>query len=324
MYRVGVVRGGPSDEFEVSMKTGQGVLRALETSRLYAPVDLVVTKQGEWLKDGRVWDPAQLLQSVDVVFIALHGTYGEDGALQRFLETLRIPYTGSAPLPSAMAMNKAITKNHIKDTGILMAEHMYAHRDEIRNPYTYATTVINLMRGPYVVKPAASGSSVGVSMVEGEMALGMAIEKLLEQHDKVLIERRLRGREATVGIIDNFRSKSRYALPAVEIIPPNDFFNYEAKYSGTTQEICPSCFSHSVKRALEEAAALVHEALGLQQYSRSDFMVIDDEVYFMEVNTLPGLTEESLFTKALDAVGVPYRDFVEHLLTETIRQAPQR
>lgn len=319
--RVAVIRGGPSDEYEVSMNTGRSVLQALSKSPCTVE-DIVISPRGEWLKNGIVKSTQDALAATDVVFIALHGAYGEDGTLQRELERLNVPYTGSRPYPSALAMNKMLTKEHLKSAGIKMAPHLRVTKDSVRDLPRIVHTITTMFGPEYVVKPIAGGSSLGTRMAHSPATLIAALEAVLETYDDVLVEKRIRGREATCGVVENFRNEKVYRLPSIEIVPPqhSDFFAADVKYTGETDEICPGRFKTHEKRALEELAHRIHETLGLRQYSRSDFIVADDGIYFLEVNTLPGLTEHSLVPKALAAVGCGYTDFIEHLLTDALNR----
>ncbi len=320
MYRVAVVRGGPSEEHEVSLQTGAAIISALADSE-FQPLDVVVTKSKDWLYQGRSWDPAKLLQSVDIVFIALHGAYGEDGTIQRYLDTHGIKYTGSKAFASALAINKALAKAHLRDLDIRLAPHVLANRESIDSISSFVTATAETFAGPYVVKPATGGSSIGTQLVDDTGGLVQALEAAFADYELVLIERHLRGKEATVGVIERFRDTEHYALPPVEIIPTSSFFDYDAKYSGRTEEICPGRFSQQEKQILMKAATDTHRTLGLSQYSRSDFILTDDGIYFLEVNTLPGLTSASLFPRSLEAVGVSYHAFVTHLLYDALKHA---
>jgi len=323
-YNVAVLRGGPSSEYEVSLKTGARVLQALRENEMRT-TDIVINKQGEWLLNGFAREPHQALSGIDVVFIALHGSYGEDGTVQRLLDLYSVPYTGSKPYPSALAMNKVMTKEYLAHTKIKVPPHMKVAKDT--GDLNRVVLAIDALFGPqYVVKPINGGSSIDTYLVEGVAGLYQALNQVLSKYDEVLVEQRIIGREATVGVIDNFRNQSIYSLPAIEILPPPEanFFDYTAKYSGESEELCPGRFSRKEKEELEEIAALVHSTLNLSQYSRSDFIVADkrdnqeEGVYFLEVNTLPGLTPNSLLPKALNAVGCHYNDFVQHLLINAL------
>lgn len=317
--RTAILRGGLSDEYTVSLATGASVLQHIDRERFY-PLDVVITKSGEWLVDGVVRLPQQLLPTVDVVCIALHGTYGEDGTVQRLIERYGIPYTGSGPYASGIAMHKALTKEHVRHLPIKLPQHRTISRFGNPNTRLFANNIAELFGPEYVVKPVASGSSVGVRLVSGHAALGAAIDEALQTCDEVIVEERIFGREATCGVIERYRGQSLYALPPIEIVPPPHagFFDATVKYDGSTKELCPASFSYETKKEIEHAAKCVHETLGLSQYSRSDFMVAKDGVYFLEVNTLPGLTNQSLLPKAITAVGGSYSDFITHLLTDAL------
>lgn len=317
--RVGILRGGPSEEFEVSLNTGRAVLNGINRE-VFDPVDIVITKSGEWLIDGYERYPEKIIPTLDVIFLALHGTYGEDGTVQRMLDRYSVPYTGSKAYSSAIAMHKALTKDHLKELNITMAPHRVITQDSLRNIHQTATSISEMFGPQYVIKPVSSGSSKGIVIVHNIGELSQALKKSLEIYPEVLVEKRIIGREGTCGVVENYRSRSLYALPPIEIIPPqkSEFFDSEVKYNGETKEICPSSFSRKIKDDMERISMEVHSALGLSQYSRSDFMVDGDTVYFLEVNTLPGLTEESLFPKAIAAVGDTYTNFLTHLLTESM------
>lgn len=314
--RVLVLRGGPSEEYDVSLRTGESVLQALDTT-LYEPIDVVITRGGEWLHNGRVRDAHVVIHSSDVVFNALHGSYGEDGQVQRLLEREGVPFTGSRSYPSAIAMNKAITKDKLRECGVLFARHMVVGRSALHAREAMAHSIVELFGPKCIVKPVNGGSSIGTERANNEHELALVLSRILSIYEQVLVEEFIEGREATCGVIENFREEAIYALPTIEIVPPAHagFFSSGVKYTGESEEICPSRFSRSEKDHIEQAAKRVHETLELSQYSRSDFIVSPHGVYFLEVNTLPGMTAESLFPKALQAVGVKYSDFIEHVLT---------
>lgn len=313
--RIAVLRGGPSTEYEVSLQTGAGAITALQELG-YDVRDVIISRTGEWLVQGFSRSPHQALLGVDAVFIGLHGAYGEDGTVQRILSRLNIPFTGSEAYASALAMNKVLTKEYLKKVSdrITMVPHLRIHKDAEAQMHRLITSIHERFGPDYVVKPVSGGSSIGTRMATAEN-LHSVIREVLAENDEVLVEKRIRGKEATVGVLEGFRNERVYALPAIEIVPPQeDFFSYDAKYSGQAQEVCPGCFSKDEKKALEEYAKEVHELLGLRHYSRSDFMVADDGIYFLEVNTLPGLTTQSLFPKAMEAVGSSYRELIDHLV----------
>jgi len=318
--RVGVLRGGPSSEYETSLQTGASVLKNLPEGM--SGIDIFIGRNGAWHINGIPTKEGDALSRVDVVWNALHGKYGEDGTVQRTLELFKIPYTGSEPHASFLGMHKAHTKESLAGQGIRMPRHSVV---EMKNntPEQNARTVFETSSPPWVIKPIDGGSSIGVFIARTFPALVSVFSQIAAQGDSkaYLVEELVRGKEATVGVVENFRGEDFYALPPIEIrLPPeSSFFDYDAKYSGKSDEICPGNFSKSEKEELINAAKVIHRRLGLRHYSRSDFIVSPHGIYFLETNTLPGLTEESLFPKALHAVGVSLRHFIEHVLRRTTK-----
>jgi D-alanine-D-alanine ligase len=315
MKRVAVLRGGPSEEYDVSMKTGKNVLEALRKQN-YSCKDIVITRKGEWLDGGFMRSPEMALEAVDAAFVALHGTYGEDGQVQRILERKMLPFTGTRALPSSIAFNKELTKLTLQANGINMPRHRRVHQSQLQDINDIIPSVVDELGTELFVKPLASGSSFGARYVPNTETLRAVVSELLTRYENILIEEFIRGREVTVGVLNQFRSESTYVLPVIEIIPPNGepLFSHENKYNGNTAEIIPGRFSYREKSELARIATLAHEEIGCRHYSRSDFIVRNGEVYFLEINTLPGLTDESLYPKAASAVGLSYEDLIGHLI----------
>lgn len=310
---VGVLRGGPSREHEVSLNTGAAILANLPEEQFLVR-DIYINKNGDWHDRGRLISPERILRQVDVIMNGLHGEYGEDGQVQKLLEQFGVPYTGADSFGSYLAMNKLMSKMRAKEAGLLTPEFRYINNSA--DSEKVAFEIIRTFHQPVVVKPVGWGSSVGVSVVGGYAPVFTAIQNLFtEGAPGVLIEEYIRGKEATAGVVEKLRGEALYTLPPVEIVPPSDdFFSYGAKYSGATREICPGHFTRVATEELQRAAKIMHRALGLRHYSRSDFMVAPSGVYYLETNTLPGLTTESLLPKALASVGVAFKDFLTHLV----------
>lgn len=313
--RIAVIRGGPSFEYDISMATGKRVLESLRKLG-YFTRDIVISQQGEWIVDGYVRQPELALQGVDVAFLALHGAYGEDGTIQRLLERQQLPFTGSRSFPSAIAFNKSMAKDALSHHGVLMPPHRHLKAREVINPAATANEIAAEFGPQYIIKPVSNGSSVGTMFIKDVSLLPQALVDALTHFDEVLVEEYIRGREATCGVLEGFRNEPLYALPTVEIVPPDDigFLRYDIKYAGLADNYIPARFSYHEKAQIEEVSRFVHEALGLSQYSRSDFVVRDGKAYFLEVNTLPGLTEASLYPKALEAVGSDIEALIVHLI----------
>ncbi|MSR70676.1 ATP-grasp domain-containing protein [Candidatus Kaiserbacteria bacterium] len=314
---VGVLRGGPSSEYDVSLKSGATVLRELDT-QLYEPRDIFISRGGDWHLHGVAVSPEQALFGVDVAWNAIHGEYGEDGQLHHILDGLGVPYTGSDALASKLAFNKQHTKELLKKSGIKVAHGVVVAvpQDEGEREQL-AVELFRTMPHPSIVKPVIGGSSVGVMVADNFYTLAAALAHASQISPEVLVEELIRGKEATVGVIDGFRGQKTYALMPVEIIPPpKRFFDYEVKYNGATEERVPGNFSTKEKAELERVATLAHELLGAAHYSRSDFIVSKRGIYFLELNSAQavGLTEQSLLPKALYAAGAKLSEFISHVV----------
>ena len=312
------MRGGPSSEYDVSLKTGGAILSNLPSH--FEPLDILISKDGTWHHRGLTTTPEKVLRQVDVVFNALHGEYGEDGEVQRTLEAFGAPYTGSGVLGSVLAMNKMKSKEIAKSLGIRVPRGRLVRRDE--DPEHVAKEIFVTFLQPLIVKPVSLGSSVGVTMAMGLLPLIESIARLQDAGYDVLVEERVKGSEATCGVVDGFRGVSKYALLPVEIRPANasKVFDYEAKYQGKAEEICPGNFTREQSEELQRRAIEIHDALGLRHYSRSDFIVTPRGVYYLETNSLPGLTQESLLPKSLQAVGSSLGEFIDHVLTSALKR----
>lgn len=316
--RVAVLRGGPSSEYEVSLKTGAGVLSNL--GEKYQGIDVFIDKEGVWHIDGLPIRQDQLLIRADVAFLALHGEYGEDGTVQKFFEMHNFPFTGSKSLASALGMNKVLSKQIFIQHSIPTPHYRVLDKNKIESVKKEAMNLFKTFIQPSVIKPNDKGSSVGVSICHSATEIENALEKVFAISDKVLVEECIKGKEATCGVLEHFRNKEMYALPPVEIIPKSHqkFFDFESKYSqdqGATEK-CPGNFSRKETELMEKYAVEVHKALNARHYSRTDFMVHPKRgVFVLEINTLPGLTPTSLIPKEMEAVGSSYAELLDHLIT---------
>ena len=332
--RVGVLRGGPSSEYDISLATGAAVLKHLADPKFedkYHLYDIYIDKTGTWHMHGAPVTPGHVAGQVDVFFNALHGHYGEDGKVQHILDDYHARYTGSGALASAVAMNKALAKNLFKNHGIKTPYHIVLENNDAeiqRDPSIrarHALTVFKSFSLPAIIKPASAGSSIGISIVRDFASIEPALFEAFRHDNTVLVEEFIPGVEATVGVIEGFRNEDLYVLPPIEIRHSRDFFDYAAKYSNekdvqgnniAAEEIVPGNFSPENKAELARIAQEVHRALGLRHYSRTDFIVTPRRgIYALEVNTLPGLTTASLIPKAIAAVGASQPDFLDHLVT---------
>jgi len=295
--RIGMLMGGHNAEHEVSINTGKALAGALR-SRGYRVVEIVVDTDL----------PAVLLRErVEVAFVALHGRRGEDGCVQGLLEAMRIPYTGSGVLASALSMDKVISKGVFRQRGLPVVEDVVLAKESLDG-----TEATDLPFGlPVVVKPSSEGSSVGVSIVRDAAAFQRALEQTRDLAGEVLVERYVPGREIQVAVLD------AQPLGAIEIVPAGEFYDYEAKYhsGGTTQYLFPAPLSKAETDRVLDLCAGAHRALGCRGVSRVDTILASDgEFFLLEVNTIPGMTEASLVPKIAAGLGMGFADLAERLL----------
>lgn len=298
--RIGVLMGGISSEREVSLRSGQAVVDALlKSGCAVEPIDISTQDREEIMG---------LLRSKELglAFVALHGKFGEDGAIQSILEELNIPYTGSASRVSEVTFNKVSTQRALRASGLPVADFFVAEASLVDLDAVMET----LKEFPVVVKPSSEGSSFGVSVARSKDELPAALDHAFEFGPQAIIERFIDGRELTVGILD------REALPIVEIRPHTQFFDYQSKYQkGLTDYIVPAQLSKEVADHVSQIALKAHQALGCECYSRVDIRLDkDDRPFILEINTIPGFTETSLFPKAARQAGVDFTNVCLRLI----------
>jgi len=293
--KIGVLMGGLSAEREVSLKSGAAVHQALLSLGYHAvAIDM-----------GRDLAAVLVQEKIEAVFIALHGRYGEDGCVQGLLELLQIPYTGSGVLASALAMHKLYSKQTFTSAGILTAPFHHFRRGQ-----QVGTGDLDFGL-PLVVKPVQEGSSVGVSIVREEGQLEAALASAFRHDSEILVEKYIKGQEVQVGILDD------RPIGAIEIVPKNEFYDFEAKYTdGMAEHIFPARLKPALYEKAQQIGLAAHQALGCSGYSRVDLLVTDTgESYVLEVNTLPGMTALSLLPEiAAKGAGLPFEALVERII----------
>ncbi len=285
-----VLRGGPGSEREVSLRSGTAVAAALR-SLGHAVAEIDPLDRVLALPDG-----------TDVVFLALHGAYGEDGTVQAQLDDLGMPYTGCGAEPSRVAFDKVLTKQRLVSAGVPTPP--YAVVDSVDANWPRA------VRPPAVLKPVCQGSSVGLHFIQSVEQWPAALRDCLRHDTRALLESRIEGRECTVGILDD------QVLPVVEVRPRSGVYDYQSKYTlGATEYLCPATFSPQVTSAAQAAGLAAFEAVGGGAYGRVDIILDGAGVpYVLEINTLPGMTETSLFPKAAAAAGLSYAVLCERMV----------
>lgn len=295
--RIGVFLGGTSKERPISLKSGTAVYEAL----IQAGQDAVLIDTANGFR-------SELKQkTIDIAFLALHGAGGEDGSIQKILDRFHIPYTGSGPEASGRAFNKGVTKRILKRAHILTPDYEMIDQKNWRR-------ALNRWQPPYVVKPLQEGSSIGIFFVDRKNSNLDKIKSGLGQYGRMMLERKIEGREFTVGILGS------RALPVIELRPKRQFYDFKAKYTkGLTEYLVPAPISGHVTKQLQKAALKTHEALGLQGFSRVDFkMDHEGRSYVLEANSIPGFTETSLLPKAARCVGLKFQDLCLYLLEQAL------
>jgi D-alanine-D-alanine ligase len=292
-----VMLGGPSAEREVSLRSGAAVAQALRS--LGHDVTELDPKLPDWA----------LPPKTEVVFLALHGTYGEDGAVQAKLEELGVPYTGCGPAASRIAFDKVLTKQRCLESGVPTAKFIVIESTAASWPMGW--------QPPVVLKPVRQGSSVGLQFVERVSDWSNALTEAMRYDDRVLMEERIIGRETTVGILDG------ETLPVVEVRPKQGVYDYLTKYtSGASEYLCPAPFDPEIAERIQAAALATFKAIGGRDYARVDVMVrLTGEPVVLEINTLPGMTETSLLPKAAAAAGLSYADLCQRMVDLALRRA---
>lgn len=313
--------GGRSAEREVSLSTGRMIMAALDADRYNAfaidtghfcgkPQNCGEQTSLSYNGLESILSPNNSLPRPDVVFIALHGKYGEDGTIQGLLDLLEIPYVGSGVLASALAMDKIMTRKLLHVEGIPVPEGMTITRSDAKQEII--ERVEKYLGYPVVVKPNCQGSTIGLSIARTSSDLVSAVSTALEYDKNVLLEEFISGTEITAPVIGN---EDLRLLPLVEIVPDGGFYDYHAKYTaGATEEIVPARLAKDVYDRAGELALLCHRVLGCRGMSRTDMIVREEEIFVLEVNTIPGMTPTSLLPRSAQAAGIEFPDLLDLLI----------
>lgn len=308
--------GGYSSEYEISLKSGEVVFQHLDRN-LYEPYRIHIFKekwavvlddQSEYLIDKNDFSAEIDGQKItfDVVFNAIHGTPGEDGLMTAYFDLINQKHTSCSYYQSAITFNKRDLLSVVKPYGIKTAISYYLNKGDVID----AASIIKRVGLPCFVKPNRSGSSFGISKVKNTEELIPAIEKAYREDEEIIIESFLKGTEVSVGVI-TYDSEVKI-LPITEIVSENDFFDYEAKYEGKSQEITPARISEEEKALVEDVVKRIYTILGMTGYSRSEFILVDGIPFFLEMNTIPGLTGESILPQQAKAAGISLADLFGH------------
>ena len=304
--RVLVLYGGISTEREISIKSGKAISNALRAKGYEVfEVDF----------QNHIEDVVKDIQP-DAVFIALHGKYGEDGTVQGALELMNMPYTGSAVFASALCMNKLFSKFAFREIDVKTPSFTYFSKDNAL-PYSYVTELLG--NRTLVIKPNDQGSAIGLTIAKDDATYNEGILKVFELSDLIIVEDYIKGTEITVSVIGN--DPEIHVLPIIEIVPTHEFYDFDSKYVPLmSKHIIPARISNYQKNLAEEYAKRIYKEFGLRDFARIDMIANDNDVYVLEVNTIPGFTETSLVPDAAKAENISFEDLVDFIVQEALQR----
>lgn len=312
MKHIAIIMGGYSSEFEISLKSGNVVYQYLDKNRYVGYRIHIFREKWVYVNDQNQEFPIDKNDfsvtvngqkiTFDAVFNAIHGTPGEDGLMQAYFDLIGLPQSSCDYYQAALTFNKRDLLSVLKPYGIKCAESYYLNKGDVID----TAAIVAKVGLPCFVKPNKSGSSFGISKVKTQAELPIAIEVAYKEDSEIIIESFLDGTEVSVGVI-NYHGKIT-VLPMTEIVSENDFFDYEAKYLGKSQEITPARISPELTQKVSAVAKRAYEILKMKGFSRSEFIIVGDEPYMLEMNTIPGLTTESLIPQQARAAGISLED----------------
>lgn len=324
MKNVAIIMGGYSSEYKISLKSGEVVYNHLDKSRYNTYKIHIFTEGWFYVNDQNNRFPVDKNDfsitvngqktTFDVVFNAIHGTPGEDGLIQAYFKLLNIPHTSCNYYQAALTFNKRDMLSVLKPYGIKTAISYYLNQGDTISE----EQIIQRVGLPCFVKPNKSGSSFGISMVKESEELLTAIEKAYKEDSEIIIESYLKGIEVSVGVIKY--NNETIVLPMTEIVSENDFFDYEAKYEGKSREITPARISEEEKLKVEDVAKRIYTILNMDGFSRSEFILVDGEPFLLEMNTVPGLTAESILPQQAREAGISLNQLFENAVETALKR----
>ncbi|WP_185855970.1 D-alanine--D-alanine ligase [Blattabacterium cuenoti] len=321
--KIAIVMGGYTKESVISLKSGKEVYDNLNKEE-FEPYKILILRE-KWVfidetnnqeypvnkQDFTVFVKNKVLK-FDCVFNAIHGTPGEDGILQAYFHLLKIPYTGCHFHHASVTFNKKYCLSLLKKFGVNIAKSIFLNK----NQFFCEKKILQKVGLPCFVKPNRSGSSLGISKVYEKKNLIFALETAFKTDDEIIIESDLKGMEVSVGVI-SFKNEIK-VLPITEIISKNDFFDFESKYSGESQEITPARLFPKIDKRIQELSKRIYKILNLSGISRSEYIIVNGNPFFLEINTVPGLSKESIFPKQLKIAGISLSDLFKNSIYSSI------
>lgn len=321
--KIAIIAGGDSGEYPVSIKSASMVSKEIDRSKY--SVYLIEIEASNWIYRDKKWGEIQVDKNdftlniagekihFDLIFNMIHGSPGENGKLQGYFDILGLPYTSSNAVTSALTFNKAYCNHIVRGTGVAVSKNVHLfkrHKCDLE-------TLIQHINLPAFIKPNQGGSSVGMSKVSKVKELKPALDKAFAEDDEILIEEYIKGRELTCGVFDYQGEVMRF--PVTEIISKNDFFDYEAKYNKAfAEEITPAQISSELTQEIQETSARLYRVLNCKGVVRFDYISTDDTLWFLEVNTVPGMSNESIIPQQIQAMGYSLKEFYSMIIEEAL------
>lgn len=339
MIKVGVIRGTLNKQAQANLESGGRVISMLTNHRLketYKPIDVFVEEGEKWYLNGVKIKPEKLKEKIDVAINTIYGDFGEGGKIQKILEKLDIPYIGSNSSVSAFSYDKGLTKKALVDFNIKTPRYILlpayfkdldssqneSKEEEQKKEYALnkARDIWAKLSPPWVTKPLTSGSSLGIRVNNSFEALVFSLIEAADKGISLLAEEFIKGQEGSIITINDFRDEEIYTFLPAEIIIPEGraFCDYELKNSGEMKIICPGNFKPELSRQIEKVAKLIHKDLSLRHYSKIDFIVSKNDIYIIEVNTIPDYREKEILDKSLESVGSNMEEFLLHSLNSVV------
>ncbi len=318
--QVAVIYGGPSSEHEISLKSAQAVLDAIDNTK-YDVLPIRISKENKWSINGQIHELSDALDYLQhnnfFVLNMLHGTFGEDGTIQMYLEKHGIAFSGSGSDACKTTMQKRVASKLFSKAGFLVPNEIVLDHKESFN----IDKIINKLSLPVFVKPNAQGSSIGVTKVHTKNKLEDAIKHAFRQDKVVIVQECIEGDEVAAGVIEDEKGKL-IALPPTQLIPLTaEFFDYNAKYiKGATDEITPPNLPVGLVSKIQQTAIKAHRLMNCSGYSRTDMIIKEESIYIIEINTLPGMTETSMLPQQVAAAGISFKDMIDMIIQAGLRQ----
>lgn len=322
---IAVIAGGDSSEFVISVKSGKNVFNAVDNTK-FSPW-LVQMKGKEWIiiqNDEKIADIDKsdfsfVLKgekiNFDFAYVTIHGTPGEDGILQGYFELLKIPYSTCNVHSSSLTFNKWFCNNYLQSFGVKMAKSLKLSKEEKVDTKKIASE----LGLPLFIKPNAGGSSFGITKVKKENEIEEAVNLALQESEEALLEQFIEGTEYTCGLV-KFKDRD-LIFPVTEVLPKNEFFDYEAKYTpGATEEITPARLPENLFKECQKISSEVYDLCQCSGICRVDFILKDNKFYFLEVNTTPGMTETSFIPQQIDAMGLTLKDVISLIIENNLNK----